>query len=98
MQDASMDLESDKIATQEDAAKVLHAELRSSTTGEPQVGGVAAALQVAANINEYAGLIDGHFRPVVPSKDITFPEPEHAVSAATENVPTAGGELHSKVD
>lgn len=96
--DASVKLDSDKIATQEDAAKVLNAESRGSPTGEPQFGGVAAALQVAANINDYAGLIDGHFRPVVPIKEATFPEQEQAVSAATENVPTAGGELHAKVD
>lgn len=99
MQDASMNLDADKIATQEDAAKVLDAELRSSPTGKPQPGGVAAALQAAADINDYAGLVDGRPRPAFPSEDTRLPEQEHAVSPATENVPkpaTGEEESHAK--
>jgi len=99
MQNASADLDFDKIATQEDAAKVLDAELRSSSAGEPQPAGVAVALQVAADINDYAGLIDSHSRSAFPSEDTTpVPEQEHAVSPATENASTGGDKLHAKVD
>jgi len=58
LQDASIDLDVDKVATQEDAAKVLDAEIRGSPTGEPSPGGVAAAVQAAADLNESAGLVE----------------------------------------
>lgn len=75
LQDASADLEVDKIVTQEDAAKVREAELRGSTGGELNEGGVAAALQVAADINELMGPTDGHLRLVTPPEDLDTPAP-----------------------
>jgi len=58
MQDASIELDVDKVVTQEDAAKVLHAEMRGSPKGELTPGGVAAAVQAAADINERAGIVE----------------------------------------
>lgn len=89
-----MDLSADKIATQEDAAKVLDAEIRSSPTGEAQPGGVAAALQVAADLNDHSGLM------VFPSEATPVPEEEHAVISppTDENVPGVENPVHAKVE
>ena len=94
MQDASLGLDADKIATQEDAAKVLNAEIRSSPMGEAQPGGVAAALRVAADLNDNAGLM------VFPYEATPAPDEEHTViSPATENhVQTGVGNVHAKVE
>lgn len=77
LQDASIDLDIDKVATQEDAAKVLDAEIRGSPTGEPLPGGVAAAVQAAADLNELAGLVEpssGDHARAFPSEDTPVPE------------------------
>ena len=72
IQDASIELEADKVVTQEDASKVLDAELRNSPTGLPQPGGVAAAVQAAADINEHLGIVEpsmGEHRRAFPKED-----------------------------
>jgi hypothetical protein len=106
MQDASIDLEVDKVATQEDAAKVLDAELRGSPTGTPIPGGVAAAVQAAADINERAGYTPAssldHER-AFPLEDTPVPEntPKPSPAEPTESLPTpASGEekVHAKED
>jgi len=82
LQDASIDLPVDKVVTQEDASKVLDAELRNSPTGQPQPGGVAAAMQAAADLNERAGLVAPSStggRRAFPKEDIS------AVSNDVEN-------------
>ena len=107
MQDASIEIEADKIVTQEDAAKVLDAELRSSPTGQPVPGGVAAAMQAAADINDTQGLIKparGDHPRAFPLEDTPVPEQqeEHAtLPSGAEHVPkpaTGEGEVHVKED
>ncbi len=88
MQDASIDLPVDKVVTQEDASKVLDAELRNSPTGQPQPGGVAAAMQAAADLNERAGLVAPSStggRRAFPKEDIP------AVENGTSSSPTHTG-------
>jgi hypothetical protein len=106
LMDASIDLEVDKVATQEDAAKVLDAELRGSPTGTPIPGGVAAAVQAAADINERAGYTPAssldHER-AFPLEDTPVPEntPKPSPAEPTESLPTpASGEekVHAKED
>jgi hypothetical protein len=80
LMDASIDLPVDKVVTQEDASKVLDAELRNSPTGEPQPGGVAAAMQAAADLNERAGLI----APSSTGGRRAFPKED--ISAVSNNV------------
>ncbi|KAG0615805.1 hypothetical protein M758_5G068000 [Ceratodon purpureus] len=102
LMDASIYMEADKIVTQEDAAKVLDAELRSSRTGEPSPGGVAAAIQAAADINDTAGLIEsaqGDHPRAFPLEDTPVPEQEHALTNGAEHVPKAAtgeGKVHVK--
>lgn len=95
-------MEADKIVTQEDAAKVFDAELRSSPTGEPLPGGVAAAIRAAADINDIAGLIEstqgGHSR-AFPLEGTPVPELEHDLPPGAENVPkpaTGERKVHAK--
>lgn len=92
--------------TQEDAAKVLHAELRGSSTGEPHPGGVAAAVQAAADINEKAGFTlpssSDHAR-AFPLEDTPVPEdmPNSSSVEQTESIPkpaSAEGKVHVKED
>lgn len=88
LQDASIDLPVDKVVTQEDASKVLDAELRNSPTGQPQPGGVAAAMQAAADLNERAGLVapsNTGGRRAFPKEDIP------AVENGTSSSPTHTG-------
>jgi hypothetical protein len=88
LQDASIDLPVDKVVTQEDASKVLDAELRNSPTGQPQPGGVAAAMQAAADLNERAGLVapsSAGGRRAFPKEDIP------AVENGTSSSPTHTG-------
>jgi hypothetical protein len=76
LMDASIELDVDKVVTQQDAAKVLDAEIRGSPTGEPLPGGVAAAVQAAADINEQAGFIEpasGDHARAFPLEDIAVP-------------------------
>jgi hypothetical protein len=94
LMDASIELEADKVVTQEDAAKVLHAELRGSPTGDPHPGGVAAAVQAAADINQQAGLVPpasvDHAR-AFPMEDTPVPE--------SVSTPASGEEqAHAKED
>ncbi|KAG0564876.1 hypothetical protein KC19_8G146900 [Ceratodon purpureus] len=105
LMDASIDLEVDKVVTQEDAAKVLDAELRGSPTGEPHPGGVAAAVQAAADINEQAGFIPqstiDHARafPLEDTPVSNMPNPSS--EDQTESMPKpASGEAkpHAKED
>lgn len=100
LMDASADLDVDKIVTQEDAAKVREAELRGSSEGELPEGSVAAALQVAADINELMGPTDGHLRLVTPPEDFTpAPELEHAPQTTDQKTPGAAAEpVHAKVE
>ena len=97
MQDASIDLEVDKVATQEDAAKVLDAELRGSPTGTPIPGGVAAAVQAAADINKQAGYTPAssldHER-AFPLEDTPVPEntPKPSPAELAESLPTPAPE------
>jgi len=86
LMDASIDLDVDKVATQEDAAKVLDAEIRGSPTGEPSPGGVAAAVQAAADLNESAGLVEpasGDHARAFPLEDIPAPPNTPAPAPAT---------------
>lgn len=76
IQDASIELEADKVVTQEDANKVLDAELRNSPTGVPQPGGVAAAVQAAADINEHLGIVE----PSMSEHRRAFPKEDTPVS------------------
>lgn len=97
LQDATIDLEADKTVTQEDAAKVLDAEMRGSPTGEPLPGGVAAAMQAAADINERAGLIEpasGDHPRAFPFEDTpVLPQEQDAFTPEIENTPKpASGE------
>jgi len=88
LMDASIDLPVDKVVTQEDASKVLDAELRNSQTGQPQPGGVAAAMQAAADLNERAGLVAPSStggRRAFPKEDIP------AVENGTSSSPTHTG-------
>ncbi|EFJ27387.1 hypothetical protein SELMODRAFT_172144 [Selaginella moellendorffii] len=55
--DATTYLATDKVVTQEDAIKVIEAEARHTPTGLPRPGGVGAAMQTAADLNERAGLL-----------------------------------------
>lgn len=98
MQEASTDLEADKIATQEDAVKVLKAELRNSPTGQRLPGGVAAAIRIAADINDTIKLIEAT-QGAFPSEDVAVPDQEHAPTPGAENVPkpaTGEGKVHAK--
>lgn len=106
MQDASIDLKVDKVVTQEDAAKVLDAELRGSPTGDPHPGGVAAAVQAAADINEQAGFTPptsvDHAR-AFPMLDTPVPEnmPNPSSDEQTESMPkpaSGEGKAHVKED
>lgn len=106
LMDASIDLEADKIVTQEDAAKVLDAELRCSPTGEPLPGGVAAAIQAAADINCSAGFIESalsdHAR-AFPLEDTPVsaqkPAPEQVPNpAAAPSTHGSEGKVHIKED
>jgi hypothetical protein len=97
LMDATIDLEADKTVTQEDAAKVLDAEMRGSSTGEPLPGGVAAAVQAAADINERAGLIEpasGDHPRAFPFEDTpVLPQEQDALTPEIENTPKpASGE------
>lgn len=94
-QDASLDLEADKIVTQEDALKVLHAEIRNSPSGQPQPGGVAAAIQAAADVNERAGLVE----PASGAVDRAFPK-EDTLSGApdAEQAPSDAVKLPAEKD
>jgi len=88
LMDASIDLPVDKVVTQEDASKVLDAELRNSQTGQPQPGGVAAAMQAAADLNERAGLVAPSStggRRAFPKEDI--PAVENGTSSPTHTGP-----------
>jgi hypothetical protein len=88
LMDASIDLPVDKVVTQEDASKVLDAELRNSPSGQPQPGGVAAAMQAAADLNERAGLVapsNTGGRRAFPKEDIP------AVENGTSSSPTHTG-------
>lgn len=102
IQDASIDMEADKIVTQEDAAKVLDAELRNSPTGEPLPGGVAVAIQAAADINDTAALIEstqGDHPRAFPLEDTHVPGQEHTLTPGAEHVskPATGeGKVHVK--
>jgi hypothetical protein len=106
LMDASIDLEVDKVVTQEDAAKVLDAELRGSATGEPLPGGVAAAVQAAADINEQAGFTgpaSGDHVRAFPMEDTPVPEnmPDPSSDEQTESMhkPASGeGKVHAKED
>jgi hypothetical protein len=92
LMDASIDLPVDKVVTQEDASKVLDAELRNSPTGEPQPGGVAAAMQAAADLNERAGLVAPSStggRRAFPKEDI--PALGNDVENGTSSSPTHTG-------
>jgi hypothetical protein len=92
LMDASIDLPVDKVVTQEDASKVLDAELRNSPTGEPQPGGVAAAMQAAADLNERAGLVAPSSiggRRAFPREDI--PAVGNDVENGTSSSPTHTG-------
>lgn len=87
LMDASIDLDVDKVATQDDAAKVLHAEIRGSPTGEPSPGGVAAALQAAADLNESAGFVEpasGDHARAFPLEDTPAPPNTPAPAATVE--------------
>jgi hypothetical protein len=101
LMDASIDMEADKIVTQEDAAKVLDAELRNSPTGEPLPGGVAAAIQAAADINCTAGLIEaaqGDHPRAFTLEDMPVPPQEPATEHMPKPAPCGEGKVHIKED
>jgi hypothetical protein len=89
LMDASIELDVDKVATQEDAAKVLHAEMRGSPKGELTPGGVAAAVQAAADINERAGLVE----PAGDDQARAFPAED---TPATPNTPAPAATAEGK--
>jgi hypothetical protein len=103
LMDATITMEADKVVTQEDAAKVLAAEMRAPHEGEVTPGAVAAAIQAAADMNQLIGLIEpavGNPARAFPLEDTPMPQ-QNALMPETEHTPkpaTGEGQAHVKVD